>query len=677
MNTDNTTTKIVNTNTVNTKGYQDTLQLRITVLLHLLSAFSPFFGARESTNVTLVDNGGHTKLSFSPPVTWSHTDTLFEVDCSFTNLQKTTTVVLQTPEETVLSTDNLPCEKISRTKTSSSTTLKMAENQMSTEDVMKFMRSFQENIEKTMHGIGNDISKRIEDKLTTLDKGLDNLTAEVRNNDTKHEENHAKLADLQEENMKKLEARLSKLETDAGRQKFARTKVNSKHLNVNTDEVFHREGYNQSRTDYIFHREGRDGRQTDRKRTDSIPTTNKDTTTEQADPLLLSPDNRIERTTSWAEEVELNAINNSPATAEDDRNQWQEDRRAPSNWAARLNSEVSGAADLAGTLGSHHRKCRKPEDHAPPARKPSDNHECKKDRIVKMHHWFGESSSEESGEEESNENWSRVDREGRNLARKKRSQDRMHKKMMELSLKARQMAGIGPIKDADINVHMRNTRDYSKAKIWAVKSHLARHYRYNQDELDNLEILETKRNSKDDIIYIAVSDERDVKDIYSRKAEVRSDNTTVKSFIPPQYFERFSALNRICAARREQDGNLKTQIRFGERDLMVLTKQKGSQDPYRMENLQSFVDGEELPPIDMSIRWKFNEDRPPRRRVATPSPDPANRQHAGTAVNPSASTTRQLSQSSSDELLNNKRRKLANQMSGFPADGKNDMDITQ
>ena len=382
------------------------------------------------------------------------------------------------------------------------------------------------------------------------------------------------------------------------------------------------------------------------------------------------------RASSWADDVEQNIPNVSPATAQEDRNQWMGDRRAPSSWADRLNKEVSGAANLAGSHGPFHRDGRTTDRHTPSRGKTAE-HQCKQDRVNKIHHWFGTSSSEESGDDDTDDDWSRVDREGRNLVRRKRSQDKLHKKMAEISLKARQMAGIGPINENDINVHMRKNRNYSQAKIQAVKTHLKNHYRYNQEELENIEILETKRNVKDNIVYIAVSNERDVKDIYSRKAEVRSDNTIVKSFIPPQYFERFSALNRICAARREQNDNLKTQIRFGERDLIVLTKEKGSQEPYRIENLYSFVDGEDLPAIDMSIKWKFQEDRPPRRRVATPSPDPASRQqNEDLVMNSNVSTTRQLSQSSQEDAFANKRRKLANQKPGFPAVEKNAMDIT-
>ena len=549
----------------------------------------------------------------------------------------------------------------------------MAENLMSAEDVMRFMKGFQETIEKSMNGIGAEIKNKIEEKLTSLDKGLDILTLEVRSNDLKQDENYRKSESQQEENMKKLEARLSKLETDTNRMKFARTKLNSKYLNGNPDDLFKKDGRPKIISPNRFHREGSEGTE---KQTDKTDNPRKESTNEvfeeQTDPLQLSPDNRIVRSTSWAEEVEQNLRFESPNSAVEDRDQWTGNRRDPSSWATRLNSEISGAAEKVGTRKPLHRLSRSPARQTPAARKNSE-HQCKQTRIDKMHHWFGDSSSEDSDNEENMGNWSKVDREGRRLLRQKRSIDKRNRKIAELSLKARQMAGIGPITEADIYYYMRDSKDYTKAKIHAVKAHLYKHYRYNNEELKDLNILETKRNSKDNIIYIALADERDVKDIYARKAEVRSENTTVKSYIPPQYYDRFAALNRVCAQKREQDPTLKTQVRFGERDLIILLKKKGSNDPYRMENLQTFMEDEELPPINMNLKWKFNEDRPLRRRVATPSrsrsrsPDPASRQNTG--------TTRQMSVTSNEGVTETKRRKLANQH-GFPAEQKNSMDIT-
>ena len=175
-----------------------------------------------------------------------------------------------------------------------------------------------------------------------------------------------------------------------------------------------------------------------------------------------------------------------------------------------------------------------------------------------------------------------------------------------------------------------------------------------------MEILETKRNAKDDIIYVALADEQEIKDIYSRKAECRSDSTVVKSFIPSQFWERFSALNRLCSQRRSQNSSLKTQIRFGTRDLIVLTKTKGSQDPYTVNDISTFGGDDILPDIDLSIKWKFQADRPPRRRVGT-SEDPTTRQEMsdGPPQNPVSRKT--SNQNQEDDSSQRKRRKTDDQ----------------
>ena len=107
---------------------------------------------------------------------------------------------------------------------------------------MTFLNTFKESIENTMNGIKTDLSDKIDDKLVNLDKGLKTLTSEVRDNDKRQEQNLKRLEKKQEENQRKLEARLNKLELDADRQKFARTKLNSRNLDSNLDNISQRDG---------------------------------------------------------------------------------------------------------------------------------------------------------------------------------------------------------------------------------------------------------------------------------------------------------------------------------------------------------------------------------------------------------------------------------------------------
>ena len=62
---------------------------------------------------------------------------------------------------------------------------------------------------------------------------------------------------------------------------------------------------------------------------------------------------------------------------------------------------------------------------------------------------------------------------------------------------------------------------------------------------------------------------------------------------------------------------LKMHIRFGDADLEVVTKVKGEEAPYRAVDLEAFVRGEEIPEFDGALKWRWQEDRPPRRRVGS------------------------------------------------------------
>ena len=270
------------------------------------------------------------------------------------------------------------------------------------------------------------------------------------------------------------------------------------------------------------------------------------------------------RADSWAEELEK-TIRNKGMTSEkdeDDRNQWAGGKRLPSEWANGLTGQVREAADKSGRR-RHKEEGKGMEGGRLAAERMDGVHKCRKSKTEKVHHWFGESASEESSSEsdtgsseydENEENWSKIERNKKKYERRKRSRDRKEKKMAEVASKARRMAGVGPITDHEIDLQRKKTKNYEMAKVWAVKSHLADKYEYNQEELDELVILETKRTNKDNIVYIAVEEERDIRDIYYRKAECQRDETVVKHYIPPpQYWERFSALNKICAQRREED----------------------------------------------------------------------------------------------------------------------------
>ena len=473
----------------------------------------------------------------------------------------------------------------------------MEDKQMTNQEMMKFMMGFKETIENTMKGIGNEISGKIDVKLNNLDKGLEDLVAEVRNNDSK-----------QEENNKRLEDRLNKLEIDAKRQKFGRMKRNSvNYMDGNREQSCRQAGEREKRMEVQntnnldTHGPASQPQKNFQLEEGPVEYSASRISDFQPPSIFQSPhhpdgkeDNsqqeeqrdRMVRTNSWADEVESTYGDGKPSKeAIEDKNQWVNHRRQPSNWADGLTADVRGAADKAGERNKVSRMDRK---EGQSSRGLETQHKCRKLISKTVNHWFSESSSEEdvTSDEDS---WSTVEREKRSLNKKKKAKERLETKKAEIAMKARRMAGIGPITDQEIENQRKKTRDYELAKIWAVKHHLAVYYRYDQNELNELTILETKRTNRDNIVYIAVQDEQDIRDIYARKVECKCDKTTVKSFIPPQFFERFSTLNMICATRQNEDVFLKTQIRLDERDLVVLTKEKGSSEAYKAVDLIDFV----------------------------------------------------------------------------------------
>ena len=80
---------------------------------------------------------------------------------------------------------------------------------------------------------------------------------------------------------------------------------------------------------------------------------------------------------------------------------------------------------------------------------------------------------------------------------------------------------------------------------------------------------------------MALDDLDMVKELHIRKAESMNDDITVINYIPPQIYNRYMRLNKICAERRYVDKNLKTQIRFGKQDLEILTKERGSRELFK------------------------------------------------------------------------------------------------
>ena len=118
-----------------------------------------------------------------------------------------------------------------------------------------------------------------------------------------------------------------------------------------------------------------------------------------------------------------------------------------------------------------------------------------------------------------------------------------------------------------------------------------------------------------DIVYVTFADHSNIRDIQSRIAEVRLDEVTTRVYVPPQYWARYSHLSNYCKTLRSENEDTKTIIRFTEKDLEVLVKNRNVEDHYRAIPLDEIEKLESIPKFDHSIKWERRQDRPPKTLV--------------------------------------------------------------
>ena len=99
--------------------------------------------------------------------------------------------------------------------------------------------------------------------------------------------------------------------------------------------------------------------------------------------------------------------------------------------------------------------------------------------------------------------------------------------------------------------------------------------------MEVLEIIETKRAQKDKIVYAVMGKIEDVKEIHFRRAKSENDRIITKDCIPPQLYDRYIAIANKATERRKLDSKLKTQLRWGVKDIEIFVKEKGTEEPLK------------------------------------------------------------------------------------------------
>ena len=237
--------------------------------------------------------------------------------------------------------------------------------------------------------------------------------------------------------------------------------------------------------------------------------------------------------------------------------------------------------------------------------------------------WFGNDSTSDdtSGSDTSedgtkeNESWEKkIKRKEKNKERKRRSEKNkkdMKEKTAELAM---HLLGVAPVEDATYTHYMNKGNTYDKAKALAASEYLQHYLGFTESEVERMDITDTLVSTKGDgTLYIAFPNLIDIKEIHYRVAEVKNPEINIRNYIPPQFYKRFMYLNRECQEYRKQNPNWKTQIRFNKKDLEILVKERGSQEPFRVIPINDLTDESKVPSFDYTIKWKLKTDRQPRR----------------------------------------------------------------
>merc|ERR1712030_69257 len=94
------------------------------------------------------------------------------------------------------------------------------------------------------------------------------------------------------------------------------------------------------------------------------------------------------------------------------------------------------------------------------------------------------------------------------------------------------------------------------------------------DEIENLKIKKIKRNIKEgnEIAYIEMEGKGSANYLFRKAAIAKNDNVNIILFIPPMCYQRYAYLQKNCYLARKTNSGLKTQVRLGEEDFILLVK---------------------------------------------------------------------------------------------------------
>ena len=114
----------------------------------------------------------------------------------------------------------------------------------------------------------------------------------------------------------------------------------------------------------------------------------------------------------------------------------------------------------------------------------------------------------------------------------------------------------------------------------------------------------------EDIMYVTFVEHNSIREIHKRVAELRNDDITIHNFCPPQFWERYSYLGKYCMEIIDKDKDMKTMLRFNDKDIKVLVKNRRFEEQYRIVPMADIEKVGKVPKFDHSIIWRRRTDHP-------------------------------------------------------------------
>ena len=139
--------------------------------------------------------------------------------------------------------------------------------------------------------------------------------------------------------------------------------------------------------------------------------------------------------------------------------------------------------------------------------------------------------------------------------------------------------------------------------------------RFDDETIEKMVINEKQESHNDDnVVYVAFEDFKDfkwIKMIHLRMVSVKNPKLSARNVIPTQFIKEYMFLNQGCAEHMQEYSDMKTQLRFSNRDIEVLIKIKGISEPYRVICYEEIINTMEMPEFEYDMVWKPKSDRAP------------------------------------------------------------------